>query len=99
MIILSCLLFLRIPKYINVTHILHYKVYTMPNTLFWGKGGIAICIPGFIYPRKMIREKYLNHPKSHKLYNLLLIVEYENMIQKISSVSDIYTFLHAFLRY
>ena len=49
----------------------------------------------FIHPIKLIREKYLNHLKTHKLENLVLIVEAKYIIRINGGVSTVYTFLHA----
>ena len=68
----------------------------MSKTLCFGKGGLASCILWFISPSKPIREKYPNHPKTHKLENLLLVAEDENTIQINIGLSNVYTFLHAY---
>ena len=48
----------------------------------------------FIHPIKLIREMYLNHPKSHKFDKLVLIVEAKKTIWRNSGVSIVYTFWH-----
>ena len=53
------------------------------------------CISRFIRPRKLIRQKCKNRPKYHRFKNLVLIAEEEKIIQKNSSVINVYTFSHA----
>ena len=53
-------------------------------------------ISRLIYPSKLIREKYPNLPKTHKLENLVLIAESENKRMRNISVRIIYTYLHAY---
>ena len=68
----------------------------MPRkSICFGKGGLSICISRFVQQNKPTREKYTNHPKKHKLKNLVLIAELENMIRRNRGVSNFYTFLHA----
>ena len=54
------------------------------------------CIPRSIRPSNLIREKYPNYLKSHKLENLVLIAEAEKTIWINSGVSNVYTFSHAY---
>ena len=67
----------------------------MPKSICFRKGGLVICISWLIHPSKLIREKYTEHPKTHNLENLVLVVEAENRIRINISVSNVYTFLHA----
>ena len=67
----------------------------MKSSPCFGKSGIIRFIPRFVHPSEPIRENYTNRPKSHNIENLLLIVEAEKTIQINSSVSNVYTFLHA----
>ena len=68
----------------------------MPKTLCFGKRGLAIRILMLIHPSKLIRQKYKNHPNTHKLENLVLIVEDETKIRINRGVSNVYMFLHAY---
>ena len=67
----------------------------MKKSLFFGNGSLTSCILRFICPSKPIGKKYLNRPKYHKLENLVLIAESENIIRINSGVSSVCTFLHA----
>ena len=93
-IIFSFLECVRILEYIDVLHSRHHKVDTVPKIFVFGKRGLISCISLFFYPIKPIAEKYPNHPKSHKFYNLVLIAEDLKRIHKNSSVSNVYTFSH-----
>ena len=53
------------------------------------------CISRFIHPSALIRKKYPNRAKTHKLANLVLTGEAEKMIRRNSGVSNMYTFSHA----
>ena len=57
--------------------------------------GLGICILRFIHPSKPIRDKYPDFPKTHNIYNLVLIAEAKKRIRRNSGVSNVYTFLHA----
>ena len=94
-IIFSNLNFVHLPQYNNVIKIRYQKVDNTPKTLYFGKGGIAICILWFINRSKPLRENYPNRPKTHKLENLMLLAEDENKIRRNSGVSNVYTFSHA----
>ena len=59
------------------------------------RGILRIYISQITSPINPIREKYPNHPKSHKLKNLVFIAESENTIWRNSDVSNFYTFLYA----
>ena len=76
--------FLRLPQYNNLLKGRYHKVETMPKTHFFGKGGLESCISRFIQPSKPIMENDPNHPKTHKLENLVLIAEYEKKIREIA---------------
>ena len=68
----------------------------MKKSLYFGKRSLGICISRFIHQSKMIRDKYPNCPKSHKIDKLVLIAEAKYKIRRNSGVSNIYTFLHAY---
>ena len=85
MIIFSNLNFVRPPQYNSVLKNRYQKVDTIPKTLYFGKGGLAICISWLI----TIREYDPNLPKKHKLENLVLLVEDKNRIRRNSGVSNV----------
>ena len=64
----------------------------MPKILCFGKGSLVICISQLILPSKPIRLKYYNHPKKHKIENLVLIAEEEDKIRRNSGVSNVTCF-------
>ena len=68
----------------------------MKKSPYFGKGVLVSCISQFIHSIKSIRENSLNRPKSHKLENLVLIVEAKKMIWRNSGVRNVYTFSHAY---
>ena len=71
----------------------------MPNTLCFGKGVLQRYISQLIHQIKPIRGNYMNHPKSCKFDNMVLIAESKNIIQRIirnSGVSNVYKILHAY---
>ena len=90
----SCLDFVRIPQYNNVLNILNNKINSILKILCFGKGGLASCASLFIWKSKPIREKYPNHPNTHKLDNLMLVAEVEKEIWINIGLSKVYTFSH-----
>ena len=54
----------------------------MTPCLSFGVSGVVSCMSRFIHPSKLIREKYPNLPKAHKLEDLILIAESEISIRR-----------------
>ena len=68
----------------------------MKKSIRFGEGGLVRCISWLVHPIKPIRSNYPNLLKSHKLDDLVLILESENTIQINSAVSNVYMFLHVY---